>query len=155
MSLLLNMLSRLVITLLPRSKHLLISWLQSKKQPLYEWNTYRKFQLINEEWIIELENHHLAVTIGIIVSAKYSGIWVWGKNMACYSIYFCVVCLTVCMFPCITCIIKNMVILLTCWGTCVCHCQCLLQDTGTQISSTEVAPRSTVSWKRDKSSRSN
>ena len=27
--------------------------------------------------------------------------------MACYSIYFCVVCLTVCMFPCITCIIKN------------------------------------------------
>ena len=29
MSLLLNMLSRLVITLLPRSKHLLVSWLQS------------------------------------------------------------------------------------------------------------------------------
>ena len=30
MSLLLNMLSRLVITVLPRSKHLLISWLQSQ-----------------------------------------------------------------------------------------------------------------------------
>ena len=30
MSLLLNMLSRLVITFLPRSKHLLISWLQSQ-----------------------------------------------------------------------------------------------------------------------------
>ena len=29
MSLLLNMLSRLVITFLPRSKHLLVSWLQS------------------------------------------------------------------------------------------------------------------------------
>ena len=29
MSLLLNMLSRLIITFLPRSKHLLISWLQS------------------------------------------------------------------------------------------------------------------------------
>ena len=29
MSLLVNMLSRLVITFLPRSKHLLISWLQS------------------------------------------------------------------------------------------------------------------------------
>ena len=29
MSLLLNMLSRLVITFLPRNKHLLISWLQS------------------------------------------------------------------------------------------------------------------------------
>ena len=32
MSLLLNMLSRLVITFLPRSKHLLISWLQSPSQ---------------------------------------------------------------------------------------------------------------------------
>ena len=32
MSLLLNMLSRLVITFLPRSKHLLISWLQSHQQ---------------------------------------------------------------------------------------------------------------------------
>ena len=32
MSLLLNMLSRLVITFLPRSKHLLISWLQSPKK---------------------------------------------------------------------------------------------------------------------------
>ena len=32
MSLLLNMLSRLVITFLPRSKHLLISWLQSPLQ---------------------------------------------------------------------------------------------------------------------------
>src|SRR5574341_993338 len=31
MSLLLNMLSRLVITFLPRSKHLLISWLQSPR----------------------------------------------------------------------------------------------------------------------------
>ena len=45
MSLLFNMLARLVITFLPRSKHLLISWLQSpsavilesrkKSQPLY------------------------------------------------------------------------------------------------------------------------
>ena len=32
MSLLFNMLSRLVITFLPRSKHLLISWLQSPSQ---------------------------------------------------------------------------------------------------------------------------
>ena len=31
MSLLFNMLSRFVITFLPRSKHLLISWLQSPK----------------------------------------------------------------------------------------------------------------------------
>ena len=36
MSLLLNMLSRLVITFLPRSKHLLISWLQSPSAMILE-----------------------------------------------------------------------------------------------------------------------
>ena len=36
MSLLFNMLSRLVITLLPRSKHLLISWLQSPSAMILE-----------------------------------------------------------------------------------------------------------------------
>ena len=36
MSLLLNMLSRLVITFLPRSKHLLISWLQSPTAVILE-----------------------------------------------------------------------------------------------------------------------
>ena len=36
MSLLLNMLSRLVITFLPRSKHLLISWLQSSSAVIQE-----------------------------------------------------------------------------------------------------------------------
>ena len=36
MSLLLNMLSRLVITFLPRSKHLLISWLQSQSEVILE-----------------------------------------------------------------------------------------------------------------------
>ena len=36
MSLLLNMLSRLVITFLPRSKHLLISWLQSPSSVILE-----------------------------------------------------------------------------------------------------------------------
>ena len=36
MSLLLNMLSRLVITTLPRSKHLLISWLQSPSVVILE-----------------------------------------------------------------------------------------------------------------------
>ena len=36
MSLLLNMLSRLVITLLPRSKRLLISWLQSPSAVISE-----------------------------------------------------------------------------------------------------------------------
>ena len=37
MSLLLNMLSRLVITFLPRSKHLLISWLQSPSEVILEF----------------------------------------------------------------------------------------------------------------------
>ena len=36
MSLLLNILSRLVITLLPRSKHLLISWLQPPSAVILE-----------------------------------------------------------------------------------------------------------------------
>ena len=36
MSLLLNMLSRLVITFLPRSKHLLISWLKSSSAVILE-----------------------------------------------------------------------------------------------------------------------
>ena len=36
MSLLFNMLSRLVITFLPRSKHLLISWLQSQSAVILE-----------------------------------------------------------------------------------------------------------------------
>ena len=36
LSLLLNMLSRLVITFLPRSKHLLISWLQSPSAVIFE-----------------------------------------------------------------------------------------------------------------------
>ena len=35
-SLLFNMLSRLVITFLPRSKHLLISWLQSPSEVILE-----------------------------------------------------------------------------------------------------------------------
>ena len=38
MSVLLNMLSRLVITFLPRSKHLLISWLQSQSAVILEPN---------------------------------------------------------------------------------------------------------------------
>ena len=36
MSLLFNMLSRLVIAFLPRSKHLLISWLQSPSEVILE-----------------------------------------------------------------------------------------------------------------------
>ena len=51
MSLLLNMLSRLVITFLPRSKHLLISWLQSPSAVILEppknkvWHCFHYFPI--------------------------------------------------------------------------------------------------------------
>ena len=51
MSLLFNMLSRLVITLLPRSKHLLISWLQSPSAVILEppqnkvWHCFHCFHI--------------------------------------------------------------------------------------------------------------
>ena len=41
MSLLLNMLSRLVITFLPRSKHLLISWLQSPSDVILDFGAQK------------------------------------------------------------------------------------------------------------------
>ena len=43
MSLLLNMLSRLVIDFLPRSKHLLISWLQSPSAVILELKKIKSF----------------------------------------------------------------------------------------------------------------
>ena len=43
MSLLFNMLSRLVITFLPRSKHLLISWLQSPSAVILETQNIKSF----------------------------------------------------------------------------------------------------------------
>ena len=43
MSLLFNMLARLVITFLPRSKHLLISWLQSPSAVILRWLFYIKY----------------------------------------------------------------------------------------------------------------
>ena len=46
MSLLLNMLSRLVITFLPRSKHLLISWLQTPSAVILEsWHCFHCFPI--------------------------------------------------------------------------------------------------------------
>ena len=43
MSLIFNMLSRLVITFLPRSKHLLISWLQSPSSVILELKKIKSF----------------------------------------------------------------------------------------------------------------
>ena len=49
MSLLFNMLSRFVIAFLPRSKCLLISWLQSLTQK--HWNPFRWMQVILKPWL--------------------------------------------------------------------------------------------------------
>ena len=56
MSLLFNMLSRLVITFLPRSKHLLISWVQSPSEVILEppqnkvWRCFHCFPIYLHEW---------------------------------------------------------------------------------------------------------
>ena len=57
-SLLLNMLSRLVINFLPRSKHLLISWLQSPSAEILEPLLQLAFKnallkLISEFWLFK------------------------------------------------------------------------------------------------------
>ena len=46
MSLLLNMLSRLLITFLPRSKHLLVSWLQSPSAVIWEPKKIKSFNRV-------------------------------------------------------------------------------------------------------------
>ena len=59
MSLLLNMLSRLVITSLPRSKHLLISWLQSPSAVILELRKIKSATVSTVSQSIEesRENH--------------------------------------------------------------------------------------------------
>jgi len=72
MSLLLNMLSRLVITFLPRSKHLLISWLQSPSAVIWRsnsgllWVEYylskshahmKSWNMIIVDWIVPLKRY--------------------------------------------------------------------------------------------------
>ena len=47
MSLLFNMLSGLVITFLPRSKHLLVSWLQSPSAVILEPKIYAEYIMRN------------------------------------------------------------------------------------------------------------
>ena len=48
MSLLFNMLCRLVITFLPKSKHILISWLQSPSAVIWEHKKINKRRLLLE-----------------------------------------------------------------------------------------------------------
>ena len=63
MSLLLNMLSRLVITFLPRSKRLLISWLQSPSAMILEPNKIKSLTVSIVSLFICHEEMGLVATI--------------------------------------------------------------------------------------------
>ena len=77
MSLLLNMLSRLVITFLPRSKHLLISWLQSPSAVILEpkkiqrrkkWTLFKVLNLMLASYLI-CPGHALSfLNVGVHIS---------------------------------------------------------------------------------------
>ena len=92
MSLLFNMLSRLVITFLPRSKHLLISWLQSHLQWLCIdiYNCY-VFLL---DWSLD----HYVVSFLISCNLLYFHVYFfWYED--CYSSFlFLPICME-CIFP--------------------------------------------------------
>ena len=101
MSLLLNMLSRLVITFLPRSKCLLISWLQSPFKPLTIVNT-AVFVLIflnlsqgdiltkAEKYFEALKDTSLPLPIwyqdGLTKQWKSGKLTLQGKGYACISL---------------------------------------------------------------------
>ena len=63
MSLLFNMLSRLVITFLPRSKHLLISWLQSLSAVILESKKIKSVTVSTFFPIYENHNHRKIISI--------------------------------------------------------------------------------------------
>jgi len=60
MSLLLNMLSRLVITFLPRSKHLLVSWLQSDTITFKIWELYKfkHLKIYKENFFFKIKQYN-------------------------------------------------------------------------------------------------
>ena len=68
MSLLFNMLSRLVITFLPRSKHLLISWLQSPSAVILEPRKTKS------DTISTVSPNYWSFSISISPSNEYSGL---------------------------------------------------------------------------------
>ena len=70
MSLLFNMLSRLVITFLPRSKRLLILWLQSPSAVILEPPKIKS---------------DLSPYISKLANVKYGSVWVFGHNFANHS----------------------------------------------------------------------
>jgi len=63
MSLLLNMLSRLVIAFLPRSKHLLISWLQSPSAVILEPKKIKSLTVS----ILSLSIYHEVMGLDVVI----------------------------------------------------------------------------------------
>ena len=81
-SLLWNMLSRLVITFLPRSKRLLISWLQSPSAVILEPRTKSDTTCITEWAVRPLGRGHLIRAVSKWLSMGSCG-HVFGKCTAC------------------------------------------------------------------------
>ena len=76
MSLLLNMLSRLVITSLPRSKHLLISWLQSPSVVILE---PRKIKSDTVSTVSPSISHEMMGTLKTAQPKSGELSFIWGK----------------------------------------------------------------------------
>ena len=87
MSLLLNKLSRLVITFLTRSKHLLISWLKSPSPVILE---PRKIKSDTVSTVSPSICHGVmgpdAMILVVVVNANYLGYW---KNKICRVLVMC------------------------------------------------------------------
>ena len=83
MSLLLNMLSRLVITFLPRSKRLLISWLQSPSAVILEITDNTKKGKLREYYNHKIQGH------GVLKRTKYNynGIAIYLKYIFKWKIW--------------------------------------------------------------------
>ena len=65
MSLLFNMLSRLVITFLPRSKRLLISWLQSPSAVILGYSPWGHKESDTTEWLNNSNRTNLPLETGV------------------------------------------------------------------------------------------
>ena len=81
MSLLFNMLSRLVITFLPRSKHLLISWLQSPSAAIWEPRKI-KFDTVST---VSPSISHEVVSIPANTPPIQAATWHWAELPVLYS----------------------------------------------------------------------
>ena len=79
MSLLLNMLSRLVITFLPRSKRLLISWLQSPFAVILEPPKIKSI-LIHRIWLTFQKGNESQKSSMKIVLSQETALFSWKRS---------------------------------------------------------------------------